>query len=1091
MSINVGFLNSDYSLDKFSTIDNRLIINSYNDCNIILLNHDDGSHTESLINYKNIYATGIKNDRYVIHSITCNVDLFGIEPNILFLNTPLTIFNRDVEIKSLLKTHDNVIDINSNLNVNLYTSNDYLKIRSFYNLDSPDPLVSNNFELFSVGNDAIRLQLNSNNMIITHDDINFNGDLYIRSNVLYANAIKNIGQQVLEIHNPYLIGLQIESSVFYNYIHIQNDQVYDTKPTLQISRYYNPQNIIDISTCNLGENTQPIKNFIIDKDGYVGIGSVQPTAPLSISRTTPIIMEYNGLNLGDKFTITEHSDVGIGTTDPKHQLHIIRGDDLEQNDIRNKPLFGMTIYYEEASNIITSNFKTTTLDVFPLESNVYVSNMNVEEFVTCNLTSNNVLFDFYTTETKIINEETVLVPYITSNYVLLNNFNIFNTDMYNGIENISNAILANTEEFLTIANNTFEVDDFNTYIIYNKIFYPNILYGSEVINDFAYSCNVNGSNTFYNYKYGYLLGTSNTNIIGYINDSNLAGYNGYNFEIINLKETIQTINNFVYVNYDFNIYFEKGNYIVDYIDTRPKLQPPPYFLYTTSNNTFISSLSSFGTFSLGKESPIDNTYLLYAPGYSRLDLIETNEIKSIDDMSNISFSYCNLININLIDSCSNITKFFETDFASIKDLNVSNIFINSQDSVSINTSNISFTSLNSDYINVTSNNFHINIPFSVAVNELSKQLDNTALIKITLDSNIISNNNFYKHNKGIILTNEQNVGDIIVNPTISIIGNDLSEPYFHLQNNTSEYFMRITSNIYSYNVNEWSDVFEICCDTITCNTIRGNYYNLKQPHLFQHIKKFNMLTLGENNTMCIDILDRVSISSNLQPVTNSTNKITIGLPMGILDNNATIYSDWPQYLHNTIINGNDPYMLNIYGNVNMSSIHGKPIFKAKVDNGTVKNAAQEVVNISINGEPTNKTLHVYGEGMFECNLYTSNSFYGYGPSYFSDTLTVQKKIFAIDGVLTVSDRNIKEDLQVITNSLDKICSLTGYTFTRKDTGKRETGLIAQDVKKVLPEVINDDNNLLTISYGNLAGIIVESIKELKEKINKLEDFVYT
>lgn len=1091
MSINVGFLNSAYNLNKFSTIDNRLIINSYNDCNIILLNHDNGSHPEALINYKDKYATGIKNNKYVIHSITCNIDLLSIKPEIIYFNTPSTIFNYDIEIKSLLKTYSNITNINSNLNVNLYTSNDYFKIKSFYNKTFKDPRVSNNFELLSIGNDSIKLQLNSNNMIITHDNINFNGDIYIQSNVLYANTIRNIGK-TLQIYNPYLIGLQIESSIYYNYIHIQNNQVYNTNPTFQISRYYNPQNIIDISSCNLTPNIPPLKNFIIDNDGNVGIGSEQPIAPLSISRYTPTILEYHGQKFGDKFNISKHANIGIGTINPQHQLHIVRGDDLTQNEIRNKPLIGMTIYYDQHSNIITSNFKKTTLDIYPMQSNVYISNMNVQEYVTCNLTSNNVLFDFYTTQNKIINGETISTPYITSNYILLNNFNIFNTDLYNGIQNISNAIIANTEEFLTIANNTFKVNDYNTYILYNKIFYPNILYGKERIDDFFYSCNIGGGNTYYSYKYGYILGTSNTVVKGYIPNSNITGYNGSNFEIINLKDTIETVNNNVFVNYDFNIYFEKGSYSVDYVDTRPNLQLPPYFLYTTSNNTFISSLSSFGTFSLGKECLIKNTYLLYAPGRSRLDLIETNEIKAIGDMSNISYSYCNLININEIYSQSNINSYFKTDIATINKLNVSNIFITSQESISINTSNISFSTLNSSYINVSSSNFHITTPFSVAVNELSKQLNNTSLVKFTIDNNIKSNNKFYKYNNGLILTNEKNISNIIVNPTISIIGNDNSKPYLHLQNNSSEYFMRITSNLYSYNINEWSDVFEICCDTITNNSIRETYYNLTQPHIFQHIKKYNMITIGENNSLCFDILDRLSISSNLQPITNSTNKITIGLPIGILDNNATIYSDWPQYLYNNIINGNNnPYMLNVYGNVNISSIYGKPIIKAKVDNGTIKNSLNETVNVSINGEPTNKTLHVYGEGMFNSNLYTSNSFYCYGPSYYSDTLTVQKKIFAVDGVLTVSDKNIKKDFKIIDNSLDKICTLTGYTFTRKDTGRRETGLIAQDVFKVLPEVINDDNTLLTISYGNLAGLIIEGIKELKEKINKLENHIYS
>ena len=50
----------------------------------------------------------------------------------------------------------------------------------------------------------------------------------------------------------------------------------------------------------------------------------------------------------------------------------------------------------------------------------------------------------------------------------------------------------------------------------------------------------------------------------------------------------------------------------------------------------------------------------------------------------------------------------------------------------------------------------------------------------------------------------------------------------------------------------------------------------------------------------------------------------------------------------------------------------------------------------------------------------------------------------------------------------------------------ETGLIAQEVIRILPEVINyNTNNNYTISYGNMAGILVECIKELNEKIKLL------
>lgn len=1081
MSINVGFLNASYSLNKFSKIDNRLIINSYNDCNVILLNHDSGSHPESLINFKDKYSSGIKSNNYVVHHVGCNLDLLSLNENDFKINAPLTTFNKDVSINSLFYTKKDKININSNLNINLLTKN------NSFNVKSLDPNISNLYgsniiNNISVSYNDVRFQVNSNILDINQYNLNIYGDLYIRSNVLYTNTIKNNTDSVVKIYNPYMIGLQVESTVFYDHIHIQNDKVYIGHPTLEISRYKNSKDIIKINTCNLTPNILPETNVIIDENGFIGIGSDKPIAPLSISKINPVIAEYHGLNYGDKFTLTNNANIGIGTNNPKKQLEIVRNDDLKQNSIRSMPLFGLDINYNLASNIITSNYKTTWFNIFDYTSNIFLSNVNL--ITSCNMSSNNVLVDFYTNENKILYLNGSI---INSNYIIQNNFNVFDSDMYDTIYNISNVIVNNKEEFLTIANNTLNIDEFNNYILYNKIYYPYVFYGSERIDDFLYTCNVNDNVTTHEYNYGYIIASSNTNVIGYIDNSNIPSYNSSNFKIVSLSRTLSTIDYNSYIKYNFNLYVEKNRYLFDYIDTRPKIVPAPYFMYTTSNNTFVSSLSSYGTLSLGKESPFKETYLLYAPGKSVITTLETDIIMGLSS-SNISYSYCNIIDVDLLKTNSNISTYFESDISIINNLKVNNISINAQNAVSVNTSNINFTTLNSSYINVTNSNFHINTPLSVSRNNLNKQVDNNALVKFTIDNKIVSSNIFYKHNKALIVTNDKNISNINVNPTISIIGYDNSIPYLNLKTNSSDYFMRVNSNLYSYNNNEWSDVFELCCDTIS-GSIRENYYSAHQkPHILQHIKNYNLVTIGENNTMCLDILDRSSIYTNLQPNTNSTNKITLGLPSGILDNNSIIYSDWPQYLNNNIVNDvNNPYMLNVYGNVNISSIYGKSIIRAKVDNGNIKNASQETVNIGINGDPKdNTTLYVYGNAIYDNSITTSNNLNVFGEGYMSKTLTVEDKIYANSGVMTSSDLSLKTDLKVIDDALDKLYSLTGYTYYRIDTGNREAGLIAQDVYKILPEVVSSNNSILNISYGNLSSLIIEAIKELKDRVSYIE-----
>ena len=92
----------------------------------------------------------------------------------------------------------------------------------------------------------------------------------------------------------------------------------------------------------------------------------------------------------------------------------------------------------------------------------------------------------------------------------------------------------------------------------------------------------------------------------------------------------------------------------------------------------------------------------------------------------------------------------------------------------------------------------------------------------------------------------------------------------------------------------------------------------------------------------------------------------------------------------------------------------------------------------------------------------------------------------MNGIITAySDSRLKEDLLPIISALDKVMTLQGYTYTKKSSGARETGLIAQDVKKVLPEAVLEDE-YMSVAYGNMMGLIVEAIKELNTKIDKME-----
>ena len=88
-----------------------------------------------------------------------------------------------------------------------------------------------------------------------------------------------------------------------------------------------------------------------------------------------------------------------------------------------------------------------------------------------------------------------------------------------------------------------------------------------------------------------------------------------------------------------------------------------------------------------------------------------------------------------------------------------------------------------------------------------------------------------------------------------------------------------------------------------------------------------------------------------------------------------------------------------------------------------------------------------------------------------------------------SDLRKKSDLEKIENCLEKVATLTAYTYSLAgDDSGRRAGLIAQEVQKVLPEAIREDEQgFLSLDYNGVIGLILGSINELHEEIKNLRN----
>ena len=155
----------------------------------------------------------------------------------------------------------------------------------------------------------------------------------------------------------------------------------------------------------------------------------------------------------------------------------------------------------------------------------------------------------------------------------------------------------------------------------------------------------------------------------------------------------------------------------------------------------------------------------------------------------------------------------------------------------------------------------------------------------------------------------------------------------------------------------------------------------------------------------------------------------------------------------------------------------KPLYAKKLLTGTEYSF--------LNAIPTDATLA--SDKAVIKNLTVSESVAVNG-SIFSYTLNTSGKITAGEiecrgnvKAYYASDIRLKSNIKKIDGALDKIDKISGYTFDMD--GKREAGIIAQEIKEVLPEVVGefekDGEMYLNVDYPKIIALLIEAIKELK------------
>tara|TARA_R100000900_G_scaffold20291_4_gene16639 strand:+ start:10326 stop:14093 length:3768 start_codon:yes stop_codon:yes gene_type:complete len=199
------------------------------------------------------------------------------------------------------------------------------------------------------------------------------------------------------------------------------------------------------------------------------------------------------------------------------------------------------------------------------------------------------------------------------------------------------------------------------------------------------------------------------------------------------------------------------------------------------------------------------------------------------------------------------------------------------------------------------------------------------------------------------------------------------------------------------------------------------------------------------------------------------------------------YSGWANYWIGNHGNG-----ATYYNTVDIRPFWGPPKY-SRLEGGTFRGPYNYVTN------EVDQTIGVYLQSTTSLRApifydYNNTAFY-LDPSTTGTSVNVAGDVVAYAS----SDIRFKNNVTPITNALDKLSKIGGYTFewneiSHKETGKKDIGVVAQEVEEILPEIVQTrSNGYKAVDYQKLTALLIESVKEqqfiiddLKSRIERLE-----
>ena len=139
-------------------------------------------------------------------------------------------------------------------------------------------------------------------------------------------------------------------------------------------------------------------------------------------------------------------------------------------------------------------------------------------------------------------------------------------------------------------------------------------------------------------------------------------------------------------------------------------------------------------------------------------------------------------------------------------------------------------------------------------------------------------------------------------------------------------------------------------------------------------------------------------------------------------------------------------------------------------------------SIALNANTTDTSTYYFPMSNASSGTWSNGVVTNTGLYFVPATGTLSATIFN-----SLSDLEYKTDVSIINNSVDILKQINGVSFKWKETGHKSYGVIAQEVEKILPEIVDINNDVKSVNYQALIGFLIEAVKELSDRIEKLEN----